>query len=141
MGSEWLYFGALSGSGLYRVRVADLIDTALPAGQLDGRVERIANKPLSGGMSIDADGNVYVADIEHNAITIVGADHRPRTLLRSADIRWPDGLSFGPDGWLYVADSALHELILQPRDNIERNAPYRIHRLRPGDEAIARQRQ
>ena len=56
----------------------------------------------------------------------------PRTLIRSTELRWPDALSFGPDGYLYVADSALAELILQSPEHIKASGPYRIFRFRPG---------
>lgn len=132
--AEWLYFAALNGSDLYRVRLSDLRDENLPESQLGRRVETYSPKPLSDGLSIDIEGNVYVTDIEHNAIFIVGDDREPATLIRSDDIRWPDALSFGPDGWLYVADSALSDVILQPQDHIHSRAPFRIFRFRPGTE-------
>jgi sugar lactone lactonase YvrE len=129
---EWLYFGAISGSGLYRVRLADLRDGSIPDSQLATRIERYADKPLSDGFSIDVAGNVYMTDVEHGAISIVGADRNLHTLIRSDQIRWPDALSFGPDGWLYIADSDLGDVILQSRDHIKTRGPYRIFRFRPG---------
>ena len=132
LGPEWLYFAALSGSELYRVRVRDLRDDQLPESQLAKRVEKYSLKPLSDGLSVDIEGNVYVTDVEHRAIFLVGPDRKPQTLLRSADIRWPDALSFGPDGWLYVADSALSEVILQPQEHIRSQGPYKIFRFKPG---------
>jgi sugar lactone lactonase YvrE len=132
LGPKWLYFGAISGDGLYRVQLRDLRDRSLPPGQLANRVERVGDKPLSDGMSIDVDGNVYVTDVEHNSIFITGPGRVPRTLIRSPEIRWPDALSFGPDGYLYVADSALAELILQSREHIDASGPYKIFRFKPG---------
>ena len=41
LGPEWLYFGAISGSGLYRVRLRDLRNESLSPGQLANRVERV----------------------------------------------------------------------------------------------------
>ena len=136
LGPEWLYYGALSGSTLYRVPLRDLRDPELPALQLAKRVESYSSKPLSDGLSIDVEGNVYVTDVEHNAVFVVGEDREPRTLLRSPHIRWPDALSFGPDGWLYVADSALQDVVLRPKEHIEKHAPYRIFRFRPGADGI-----
>lgn len=132
LGPEWLYYGALSGSSLYRVRLRDLRDSALPPAQLARRVEEYSAKPLSDGFSTDVEGHVYVTDVEHNAIFRIGEDRDPVTLLRSTRVRWPDALSFGPDGWLYVADSALQEVVLQSQENIQANSPYRIFRFRPG---------
>jgi sugar lactone lactonase YvrE len=134
LGPEWLYFAALSGSELHRVRLRDLRDKKLPESQLAKRVETVSVKPLSDGLSIDIEGNVYVTDVEHRAIFVVGNDRSPQTLLRSDDIRWPDALSFGPDGWLYVADSALSEVILQPQEHIQSQGPYKIFRFKPGTE-------
>ncbi len=132
LGPEWLYYGAISGSGLYRVRLRDLRDKSLPPRQLANRVERVSDKPLSDGLSIDIQGNVYITDIEHRSIFVIGPGRELATLISSNKLRWPDGLSFGPDGYLYIADSALSELILQSREHIEAQGPYRIFRFRPG---------
>ncbi len=136
LGPEWLYYGALSGSSLYRIRLRDLRDAELPPAQLARRVEEYSAKPLSDGLSTDVEGNVYVTDVEHNAIFRVGTDRKLQTLIHSARVRWPDALSFGPDGWLYVADSALQEVVLRPQENIEANSPYRVFRFRPGVEGF-----
>jgi sugar lactone lactonase YvrE len=136
LGKDWLYYGAISGSGLYRVRLRDLRDENLPAAQLARRVERVSDKPLSDGMSIDAAGNVYITDVEHRSIFIAGPKRDLQTLISGEELRWPDALSFGPGGYLYIADSALPELILQSREHIEAQGPYRIFRFRPGFEGI-----
>jgi len=136
LGPEWLHYGALTGSGLYRIKLADLLAGELPPEQLAARVERVATKPLSDGFSIDQSGNVYVTDVEHNSVFIFDASAGATTLIQSDQIRWPDSLSFGPDGWLYVADSALPELVLKSREHIEAQKPYKIFRFRPGNEGM-----
>ena len=127
---EWLYYGALSGSGLYRIRLRDLRDTNLPQAQMAARVERVSNKPLSDGMSADVDGNVYLTAVEHNAVFRVDTNGKLATLIADPRIRWPDALSFGPDNWLYIADSALSEVVFRPKEHIESQSPYGIFRLR-----------
>lgn len=134
LGEKWLYYGALSGSALYRVKLSDIRDPSIPDSQIAARVESYASKPLSDGMSLDVDGNVYITDVEHNSIFTADKDRELRTLLASSEVRWPDALSFGPDGWLYVADSALSEVILQSREHIKSQGPYRIFRFQPGTE-------
>ena len=129
---DWLYFAALNGSSLFRVSLDDLRNVALPDTQLAARVERVADKPLSDGLSIDYEGNVFVTDVEHNAVFLIGTDRQPQTLVRSVRVRWPDALSFGPDGWLYLADSALGDVILRSREHIDAAGPYQIFRFRPG---------
>ncbi len=131
---EWLYYGALSGSALYRIGLSDLRNTASPNTQIAARVERYTTKPLSDGLSLDVEGNVYITDVEHNAVFRVTGDREARTLIRSPRIRWPDSLSFGPDGWLYVSDSALRDVVLQSHQHIKSHGPYRIFRFQPGVE-------
>jgi len=139
LGPEWLYYGALSGAGLYRVRLDDLRDTRLPASQIASRVERFSNKPLSDGLSRDNDGNIYITDVEHSSIFVVGPNQELTTVLQSPSVRWPDALSFGPDGYLYLADSALPDVILRSREHIKAAGPYRIFRFRPGPDGVAGQ--
>ncbi|MDJ0940652.1 MAG: L-dopachrome tautomerase-related protein [Woeseiaceae bacterium] len=131
LGPEWLYFGAISGSGLYRVRLSDLKERRLPEAQLSGRVERYATKPLANGMAIDNNGLLYVTGIEHNSVFVIDGKREAKTLVQSADLRWPEAMAFGPDGWLYVADSALSELLLKSPEHIRAQQPYRIFRFRP----------
>ena len=132
LGDDWLYFGALSGSDLYRVRLSDLANVALPDAQIASRVERVAAKPLSDGLSIDVDGNVYITAVEHSSIFVIGSNRDLRTLVRSSDLRWPDALSFGPDGWLYIADSALADVVFRSQEHISASGPYKIFRFQPG---------
>lgn len=134
LGPEWLYYGAINGSGLYRVPLRDLINASIPGTQLAAGIERYATKPLSDGLSIDVAGNVYGTDIEHGSVFSVDAAGELQTLLRSEQLRWPDALSFGPDGWLYVADSALADVVLQPSDHIRKSGPYKVFRFQPGNE-------
>lgn len=133
---EWVYFAAMSHDGLFRVPLAKLADPTLDAMSLAASIERYSSKPLSDGLSVDMDGNIYITDVEHHAVMRVGSDRRLRTLVESRDIRWPDALSFGPDGWLYIADSALPAYLLQSGDAVEAAQPYRIFRVRPGNDGL-----
>ena len=134
--NEWLYYGAINHSDLFRVRVRDLLDPTLPARQLENAVERFSAKPLSDGLSADLAGNVYITDVEHGAVMRVGQDRNLETVIRSARIRWADGLSFGPDGWLYLADSAIPELVLTTREHVVASGPYYVFRFRPGPPGV-----
>ena len=136
LGDDWLYYGALSGSALYRIRLSDLRNPESPNTQVAARVERYTTKPLSDGMSIDVEGNVYITDVEHNSVFHVAANRELHTLIRSPRVRWPDALSFGPGGWLYIADSALADVVLQSQEHIKSKGPYRIFRFQPGIDGI-----
>jgi sugar lactone lactonase YvrE len=78
---------------------------------------------------------VYITDPEHDAIHVLAPDGKLETLVRDARLRWPDGLSFGPDGWLYVTCSALHQVIMRPPSAVPEHAPYQIYRVPTGAQA------
>jgi len=133
---EWLYYGPFTGDRLYRVPTRTLADPALSAAALAAAVENWAPKTLSDGLSMDARDTVYVTDPEHSAILTIGQDRTLRTLLKDPRLRWPDGLGFGPDGWLYVTCSALHQVMFRMSSAVEAHAPYQIYRFRPGTEGM-----
>ena len=133
---EWLYFAPVTSRSLWRVRTADLDNESLDRVALESRVERFADKTMSDGIAIDSAGTLYLTDPEHSAIVALGQDRALRTLVRDERLRWPDGLSFGPDGWLYVSCSALDRVILRDAAEIRANAPYQIFRFKPGASGI-----
>ena len=129
---EWLYFAGISAEQLYRVKTADLQDKQLPYATLESRVEALGEKTMTDGMAIDASGNVYLSDLEHSAIVRRTPDGELQTLLRSADLRWPDGFSLAADGYLYVTCSALHQVIGVSRDEMKAQGPFQIYRFHLG---------
>lgn len=136
--NEWLYFAAVTATRMYRVRVADLLNGALSSEDLAARVEDWAAKSESDGITTDNAGNVYLSDPGNDAIHRLAADTGElTTLVQSRSIRWPDGFSFGPRGYLYFTCSALHHVIGQPRRHKLSQAPYQIYRFRPGVSAAA----
>jgi Major royal jelly protein len=133
---EWLYYGPVNGDRLYRIATRDLNDASLSPAALAAKVEDFGPKTLSDGITTDLAGNVYLSDMEHSAILTLGQDRVLRTLLKDRRLRWPDGFSFGPDGWLYVTCSSLHHVLFISRDHMRANAPYQIFRFKPGPEGI-----
>ncbi|MFY1826912.1 L-dopachrome tautomerase-related protein [Myxococcus fulvus] len=134
---EWLWFGAMNHDTMYRVRTADLRDRALDDEALGTRLQAVGRKPLNDGLSADTEGNVLVTDVEHGAVLRMRPDGRLETLVKSPRLRWADALNHGPDGWLYVADSAIPHHMLQSKAHIAANAPYFIYRFKPGIGGIA----
>jgi sugar lactone lactonase YvrE len=134
---EWLYFAPVMNEHLYRVRSADLRDAQLDAAELASRVERYALKTPSDGITTDLDDNVYLTDADESAIVRLAPDRQLTTLLKEPRIRWPDGMSFGRDGWLYFTCSALHQVLGRSAEQVRAAGPYQIFRFRPGPEGIA----
>lgn len=133
---EWLYFAPVTDTHLHRVRTADLRDASLAPDVLAARVERFAEKTMSDGITMDSAGNVYLSDLEHSAIHRLDPRGGLQTLIEDPALRWPDGFSFGPNGWLYVTCSALHQILGRPASAVPEHAPYHIYRFRPGERGV-----
>ncbi|RYC32768.1 hypothetical protein D3273_06700 [Lichenibacterium minor] len=130
--SEWLYFGPLNGSSVYRIRMADLADASLKPGDLEGRVERYAARPNAGGMMMDADDNLYLTEIEHRAVGVIpAADRCYRRVATSPDMLWPDGLAAGPDGMVYVTVTQLPLAAPFDDGDMKARAPFLVMRFKP----------
>jgi hypothetical protein len=134
---EWLYFAPVTDDYMHRVKRIDLDNPALSAPELAERVERFAQKTMSDGITTDNEGNIYLSDADESAIVLMEPSGRLRTLIKDPKLRWPDGFSFGPDGWLYVTCSALHEVIMRSPSHVKSKGPYQIYRFKPGPSAPA----
>lgn len=125
-----LYFAAVTARHMYRVRTEVLTHPGRVPGPLGEWVETHAEKTMSDGITSDSAGNLYLSDLERSAIHRLGPEGDLRTLVRSERLRWPDGFSFGPDGWLYVTASSLHEIMGRGGGAVEQHAPYHIFRVK-----------
>ncbi len=134
---EWLYFAPVTDDKMWRIK-RELLDAwNLDAATLAGAVEVYFPKTVSDGITTDDAGNLYLSDADNSAIVMLTPEGKLRTLLKHDELRWPDGFSFGPDGWLYVTCSALHQVIMRSESSIARHRPYQIFRFKPGATAAA----
>lgn len=130
--NAWVYFGAMHGTSLYRVRTADLLDASLDEAELAKRVERFGPKPVSDGISIDNAGDVYVTDVQASGIGVTNADGQYQLLFSDPQkLSWPDSIAAGPDGFMYVAVNKLN-LSKQLNAGVnESQPPYYVVRFQP----------
>jgi sugar lactone lactonase YvrE len=130
--NEWVYYGPMSGRSLYRVRTRDLLDEGLAPEALGRRVERYGDKPLSGGITVDDAGNVYVTDLAAKGVGVTGADGSYRLLVSDDELLdWPDGFATGADGAIYVTVNRLHKSARLNAGVDESEPPYYVVRFKP----------
>lgn len=106
--NEWVYFGPMHGLNLYRIRAADLANDDLDDSALGARVEHYGAKPISDGISIDRDRNIYLGELAENAIGVIRPDKGYQRLAQSPELSWVDSFCFGPAGKLYAVVNRLH---------------------------------
>lgn len=136
---EYLYFGPMAGDKLFRARIADLNNVALTPEQLARRVELYAKKSQCDGLSMDMEDNIYLTSIEDGAINIIGKDRKQKTLIKHPKMRWPDGLSYGGDGYLYIADSDIPDVMMKSKAHIAASAPFYVFRFKSLANSVAGQ--
>ncbi|MDE1156291.1 MAG: L-dopachrome tautomerase-related protein [Acidobacteriaceae bacterium] len=100
---QWLYFSVPFGGTLWKVRIADLLNTALSEEELDQRV--FSDGPIIpiGGFLMLSDGSLLLGDLEHHALVRRFAGGKMETVFTSPLLQWPDAMAAGPDGKLYEA--------------------------------------
>lgn len=100
-------------------------------------IEKAGPKPVSDGASTDAAGNHYFTDLANNGITVLRSDGALETLVQDDRLLWPDALSFGEPGWLYIAVNQLHRAPIL-NGGVERaEPPFLILRVYTGAKGIA----
>lgn len=103
-----LYYHALTGYTLYRVPTAALNNSSLSSEELGKKVEKLGKTPAPDGMIFDKRGNLYMADLENNAIVYRTPAGELKQLIQSTQIRWADTFTIYQDN-LYFTTSRIHE--------------------------------
>ncbi len=125
----FVYFQALAGRTLYRIPVPDLENVDLSDADLAKRIETVATVPAADGLAF-RNGSIYSTAIEQDAIVRLDlATKQFEVVTKDSRLKWPDTLSFGSDGSLYVTTSQIH---LTPRFNhgvSKISEPFGVYRI------------
>ena len=131
LNNEWVYFGPMHGHSLYRIKAEDLANENLDAKVLANRVERFSDKPISDGMTIDKDNNIYLGDLAANAIGVISADRKYRRLAQDPKLSWVDSFCFGPNGQLVAVVNRLHQSAMLNGGVSTSKPPYYLLQVKP----------
>ena len=106
--NDRLYWHALTGYHLYSVPTnvlqGEIIET-----QVEEKVSNMGVTPAPGGMIFDLNGNLYMADLERNAVSYRTPKGEMKILIQDERIKWPDSFTIDQDNNLIFTDSLLQE--------------------------------
>lgn len=126
--AKFLYFHALTGKTLYRVPAASLADDALADDALAALVESVGASGPADGLGEDALGNIFITDLEHDAVRMRRPDGTVSVVLQDARLSWPDSVAFDATGRLYVTASQVQKLPAFNAGVDKRDRPFRLFR-------------
>jgi sugar lactone lactonase YvrE len=123
----YLYYHALTGHTLYRIKTNFLTDENLNEKDLERKVEKVAQTPAPDGIIEAPDGSIYLTDLEHNAVVRWNpATKSVEQILTDKRLMWPDTLSWGPAGRLYVTTSQIEKMTRFNNGKSTRTEPYKL---------------
>jgi len=130
---EYIYYGPLNGTKIYRIKTLDLVNEAFSNEDLDAKIETYSEKPNNGGMSIDRDGNIYLTALETQSVAVVLAkDKSVKTMAQDKNMVWPDGVSYNHvDGYMYVSAAQVNNGAVFNNGKDKSSTPFYIFRFKP----------
>ncbi|WCO00877.1 major royal jelly family protein [Psychroserpens ponticola] len=136
---EYIYYGPLNGTKIYRIKTLDLVNEAFTDEDLDSKIETYSDKPNNGGMSIDVDGNIYLTALETNSVAVVLAtDRSVKTMTADKNMAWPDGVSYNHvDGYMYVSAAQVNKGAVFNNGKDQSTKPFYIFRFKPLVEGVS----
>ena len=104
--NSYLYYHALTSYQLYRIPTAVLSGSFSPQ-EMETKVENSGLTPAPDGMIFDRQGNLYMADLERNAVAYRTPEGKMKILIQDERIHWPDTFTIDQDNNLIFTDSLL----------------------------------
>ncbi len=121
--NNFLYYQALTGATLYRVKTSDLRAGSTPTPELVSKTF-----PLD-GIWMDQQNNLYLSNINESAVYRLKPGGKPERLAQSPDLEWPDTFSQGPDKAIYITSSHINDMPRFHEGKLVRKKPYTVFRL------------
>jgi sugar lactone lactonase YvrE len=129
---ETLFFGAMNGETWYSVP-ASLFRQGASDKAIGAAIKVVGQKPVSDGVSTDAEGNHFFTNLEEGAIDKLSKDGKLTRLIQNDRLLpWADNVRFGADSWLYIAVNQLHRASIFTGKADAGQPPYYIMRVWTG---------
>ncbi|MCM2351232.1 MAG: major royal jelly family protein [Bacteriovoracaceae bacterium] len=121
-----LYYHALTGYTLYRVPTSELKTDKKDETRLVKKVENLGATPAPDGMIFDKNGNLYMADLERNAVSYRTPDGDMKILIQDERLKWPDSFTIDDNNNLIFTDSLLQDA---PAGTPVENMTFKIYKV------------
>lgn len=128
---EYLYYQALTGATLCRVRTDALREAKARPDAVAAAVEKVAETFPVDGLWMDSKERIYLSGLNQNAVIRLLPDRTMETLVTDERLQWPDTFGQGPDGAIYVATSHIHESPAYNNGKSVRKRPYAVFKFKP----------
>jgi sugar lactone lactonase YvrE len=130
-GGEYLYYKALTGKTLYRVKTSALRDAGASHEVVGAAVERVAETFPTDGFWMDAQDRLYLSNINESAVYRLVQGGAPEKVAADSRLVWPDTFSQGPDGAIYITASHINDSPRFNQGKSTRTMPYSVFKFMP----------
>jgi sugar lactone lactonase YvrE len=126
----YLYYHALTAHILYRIKTSFLTDERLSEKDLESKIENVGQTPAPDGMLESPDDSVYLTDLKNSAVVRWNpASKRVEQVIADKRLLWPDTLSWGPNGEMYVTASQIENMPCFNNGKSTRTEPYKLWKI------------
>ncbi|KFC19223.1 L-dopachrome tautomerase-related protein [Chryseobacterium sp. FH1] len=132
---KWLYFQPASGP-LWKVETQYLNNPNISETELESKVSLFYNTPSTGGTAIDADGNIYVSDVNLKQIIKITPDGKESLIIKDDKLLWADALWIDDDGYLWIPTGQLNRLPAFQNGVNKVQFPVTVYKLKIGAKPI-----
>ncbi|QSQ27638.1 SMP-30/gluconolactonase/LRE family protein [Pyxidicoccus parkwayensis] len=135
---RWVYYSPLTSHHLYRVSADALGDMKRGDADVVATVEDLGDKGFaSDGLLGDAQGRIYLTDLENDAIHRRTPDGKTELVVKSPQLRWPDSMALEPDGTLVFT---VTQIDLSPRfqGKDARVKPFQVYEVKTDSKPLMR---
>jgi len=124
-----IYYCSLASRRWYSVDAGALADPSVSAADVAAPVgDAGVQGGGAAGLETDAQGRLYLTNVEHNAILRRLPDGTFETVVHDPRLLWPDTMSVA-DGYLYVTANQLYRQDKYQRGEDRRRYPYSLFRV------------
>jgi sugar lactone lactonase YvrE len=126
-----LYYCPLATRQLYSVDAGALADRSREDDAVAATIRLEGDRGGGAdGLQTDAGGNVYATNYEHNAILRRDPQGNWETVVHDPRLLWPDTMSIGTDGYLYVTANQLNRQARYHAGKDLRRKPYSLFKVK-----------